>query len=246
MTLKQDVTVIIDKLGSTKPQEINSGLSLLDKCLRNLVPSLRRVQSSGTIDARLSAFVSLQESFHYNLVNAMISIYHTNAFIRNSSSLIWANSLLCGLLLIHPDSRHLFSTTSNMLLMLLFLDPSHHLYLSETCGSFVSLMIHILLKIPKNMRVFEQCGGCLIIIRLLQLSPGYDDSNDENPQSSASQQTVYFKLVEFLIFYMTDEPDINDPSVPLLSVREKADLFRPDFPAIEELVDNLNNLSTMR
>lgn len=240
VSLKQDAISIVDNLRSTKTQDIHHGLAQLDKLLKSLIPSIRRAQTSGTMDSKLTAFTVLQESFHYNIAAAMISLYQNGSFYRNSSSLVWANTLLMGLLLIHADSRDVFSNNAHMLLMLLFLDPSHHAYMADTCASFVSLMIHILLKNPKNMRVFERCGGCLIIIRLLSLSPTEDESHN-----LSEQQTVYFKLVEFLIFYMTEEPENIQSGVPTLSVQEKANLFRPDFPGIEELVENLNDLTTM-
>lgn len=235
--LQREILAIVDALASSSYHEIVLGLVTLESMLHGLVPLVKKFLKSGVHDPRLAAFVSLQDSFQFNLASGLISSYRTFAEIgpvAESTTVVLANRLLQGILLVHPESRNLFGTKGNMQLMLSFLDLE---VFAAECVSFVSLFIHILLKNIKNMRVFEACGGCLRIIRHLQLS------SLEN--SNVLQQNLHFKVIEFLIFYLTDEAELQDQSVPVLSVEEKADLFRPDFPAIEELIDNLNDLTSL-
>lgn len=242
MLLRKALESIIEQLNSGDVESVESGITEVDLLLRSLAPAIQKLHSSGSMDPRLRAFIALQENFQYNLANELLEAYRTlQGSKRKTSTLIQINTAMMGLLLIHAESRRLFSKKANMLLILSFLDPKSPAYSVERCASFVSLLIHILLRNLRNIRVFEACGGCMAIIRLLQLSPENESVSDELAEV---QQTLHFKVVEFLIFYMTDESELKDGSVPMKTISEKASYIKPEFPAIEDLVENLNDLST--
>lgn len=239
LSLNKELAAIVESLCGSY-HEVVLGLATLDLLLLALVPLLRKHQSTGVLDPPLASLVSSQDNFQFNLVSALIQAYRTfdaNPGQVEEDQLRLANHLLQGLLLIHPELRRLFARKSAMLLMLLFLDPKHALHLLDVCTSFVSLLVPMLLKNVRNMRVFEACGGCLLVIRQLQFVPDED---------SGQKQTLYFKVIEFLIFYLTDETPLHDlpenADQPTLTIGEKADLFRPDFPGINDLIDHLRDL----
>lgn len=242
MPLLKELLAIVECLNGTNAGEIALGILSLEQLLLGLVSSVRKLHTTGVQDTKLAAFVTLQDNFQYNLTDALISAYHTLQHeTLNTSTLYLANRLLQGILLIHPDSRALFGRRKNMELMLSFLDPENPAYLVEMCISFVSLFIHMLLKSRRNMRVFEACGGCLRVIRHLHISLDPRDAS-----RNLLQQNLHFKVIEFLIFYLTEEKDLQDQaSVPTLTVAQKADLFRPEFPEIEDLIENLNDLTRL-
>lgn len=236
--MHSQLAAIVDTLTSDSIEEIRLGLFTLDALLYELVPSIRKKHESGASDDRLAAFISAQDNFKYNVASAMVlayrtfSDYHEN--VQNETILL-ANRLLLGLLLIHPESRNTFGYRRNMRLMVLLLDPENPLFLVELCDSFISLLMHILLQNVRNMRVFEQCGGCHQVIRHLDPQKG-------NGNNAAAQQHLYFKVVEFLIFYLTDESGLGDDT---RTIQEKAGLFRPDFPGIDDILANLNDLTSL-
>ncbi|KAF3993412.1 hypothetical protein FT663_00435 [Candidozyma haemuli var. vulneris] len=246
MPLRKAIEQIIEKANSGNVGVIEDGINQLESLLKSLTPSIQKSHTSGSMDSRLLAFITLQENFQYNLCSELIPAYRTlqgAGQMANTSTLIQINTAMMGLLLIHPESRNVFSKKANMSLILGFLDPDNGSYQLDRCASFVSLLIHILLRNLRNMRVFEACGGCMAIIRLLQLTP---DNNEPSEGDTAMQQTLHFKVVEFLIFYMTDESEWKDGNAPVRTVSEKAGFIKPEFPAIEDLIENLNDLSTSK
>lgn len=240
MLLSSELSEITDKLCSGSFNEAALGVAMLDTVLRSLVPAIKNSRTSGAHDARLAEFLACQDSFQLNMASALLSAYTTLLESGNSTSTILvANRLLQGLLLIHLPSRNIFSRKCAMRTVLSFLEPSYPLYLTEVCVSVVSLLVHILLKNTANMRVFEACGGPLLVIRHLQL---------DGPDPSTTEQTLRFKVVEFLIFYLGDETElglVHHNRTPTLTTQQKAELFRPDFPGINELIESLNNLTSL-
>lgn len=230
------------KLNSNDPDIVESGVQDLHELLKSLAPSIQKLHATGSIDSRLSSFISLQDNFQYNLCSELLPAYKKLAESSSRNAAIYSkmNTALMGLLLIHPDSRKVFGRTANMLLILSFLDPANTHFEPKSCHSFVSLLLHILLRNLRNMRIFEECGGCLILIRLLQPSSEQENSS---PVVTEAQQNLHFKVVEFLIFYMTDETELKDGTVPVRTIAEKIGFIKPEFPAIEDLIDNLNSLS---
>lgn len=79
--------------------------------------------------------------------------------------------------------------------------------------------------------------------KTLQLSP---ENENVAGELANIQQSLHFKVVEFLIFYMTDESELKDGRAPVRTVAEKAGYIKPQFPAIEDLIENLNDLSTQK
>lgn len=237
----KEVAAIADSLSGSY-HEVVLALGTLDSLLVSLVPSLRKLQNSGTTDTRLAALVALQDNFQHNLVAALVAAYRTfdaEPDLVEESTLSLANHLLQGMLLIHPDSRRLFARRSTMALMLSFLSAEHPLHLLDMCILFVSLLVPMLLKNLRNVRVFEACGGCLLVIRQLQFA-------STEALHAPQQQNLHFKVIEFLIFYLSDESDLTrlpeNAGVPTLTIQEKAELFRADFPGIDDLIAHLNDL----
>lgn len=114
--------------------------------------------------------------------------------------------------------------------------------------SFISLLIHILLKNARNIRVFESNKGHCVLMEKLRLSEPLLP-NLVASSGVSGQQDLNFKIVEFLVFYLVDEKeaDFHDSSagVPLRSVKDKAALIRPSFEGIDDLVANLGELKTV-
>ena len=269
-------------------QANRNGLDSLEALLRELIPYIN--DNSVSEKSPLSSFIALQDSFQYNLTALLLNIYRVSApgSPGLESQILKANTLLQGLLLLHPASRKLFSRRENMNLILVPLrkanDPSINLSIS-----LISTLVHILLKNLGNFRMFEKCGGCTTVIEHLNLlaleqqneqqqqqqqqqqqglSSGIAAQNDDdNPISNlttlsfhtamsndtiklkaSQQQDLNFKLIEFLIFYLVDEKEVNfddDTNASQLSIALKTDLFRNQFPEIDLLVENLNELKNV-
>ncbi|CAK7890896.1 hypothetical protein CAAN3_01S02652 [[Candida] anglica] len=246
------------------------GIEQLDKLLGSLVPYLQKQQKVGsTIDPEspLVRFIALQDSFEYNVTSSLLQIYKTLSKQEQSSNnpettqiLLTCNRLLQGLLLIHPPSRKLFSRKENMKLILHFINEQEQSENQSTSFnviiSFISTLVHILLKNLNNFRTFESCDGCPIVIQKLNLqelsSPNKKATVGGVMSSNLikNQQDLNFKLIEFLLFYLVDENEVNFDystisSAKKLSVTEKAELFRDVFPGIDALVENLDDLKNL-
>lgn len=241
--IQKELALIVELLLSDNVGEIQLALDSLDAFMHELVSSIKNYHYGSPADSRLLAFLQTQESFQYNLALAFVSVYRT---ISESDSqvqietILLANKLLLGILLIHPSSRTNFGIKRNMELVILFLDPESPYFLIEVCISFMSLLIHILLQNVKNMRVFEQCGGCQKVLRHLEPLAHRKDS-----ELASARQHLYFKVIEFLIFYLTDEAELAGGPGKTRTIEEKASLVRPEFPGIDDLIDNLNDLTSL-
>jgi len=237
--LEKELEAIVDTLSSDDLNQIALGLSSLDRLLHDLLPSIRKYHQGAAPDAKLAGFLAAQDSFQYNLAAAFISVYSVfdnQGSVALLEMVILANRLLLGILLVHPESRKNFGHKRSMLLIVSFLDPEHPIYSIEVCVSFISLLVHILLQNVKNMRVFEQCRGCQSVVRHL------DPKNGRG--NGTAQQNLSFKVIEFLIFYLTDETDMGGAG-EIKTIAEKASLFRPEFPGIDDLIANLNDLGSL-
>lgn len=238
MVLKE-LEAIVDTLTSDVLDQVSTGLSALDTLLHDLLPSIRKYHQGLAPDSKLSAFLAAQDNFQYNVAGALLSAYIVfgeQGEIVLAETVILANRLLLGILLVHPESRKNFGHRRSMVLMVSFLDPKHPLFSIDVCVSFISLLVHILLQNVKNMRVFEQCGGCQSVVRHLDSKEGRDNG--------PALQNLSFKVIEFLVFYLTDETELGGVG-ETKSVAEKAGLFRPEFPGIDELIANLNDLGSL-
>ncbi|KAK6204801.1 cell division protein Cdc14 [Scheffersomyces amazonensis] len=247
---------IIDLLGSTDIEDITLGINSLDEFLgQNLQSIVEHFDTSSTKSSngvKLTSFdnknilISSQDSFQYNLVSALLGYY--KVVNRDLSKIdidtaLLANRLLQGLLLIHPNSRKLFHRPSNMRVILELLEKSE-----ISLGiSLISTLIHILLKDFTNFRVFEANNGCSIIIKRFKLS-SFDINQKQTTYSTFkskryNQQDLNFKIIEFLLFYLIDERRIN---TNFKTLEQKSNLFRKDFPEIDDLIDSLNELNDLQ
>ncbi|RLV86284.1 hypothetical protein JA9_004465 [Meyerozyma sp. JA9] len=235
--MESAINNIIYKLEGQSWEEICAGVTELNDFLASLVPYVATARNSSTKHPSLARFLALQDGFQHNLASRLLCVYrYTNAAVVHDENymeiILKTNRLLQGLLLLHPDSRSVFSSASNMSCVLQFVTRKD--LPSGLMVSFVSTLIHILLKKSKNMRQFEQLNGCTAVIQHLALS-----SLTEAPQEHSQQQELNFKIIEFLLFYFIDESPLPPPR---LSTAEKIELFRPGFAHIDVLVRNLDDL----
>lgn len=270
--MEQRILAIIDNLELKDKIHITHGLKDLDELLSQLVPSViswrKNPNNAKTED--LTNLINLQNSLGFNITNALLEVYLylINDINIDIDLILTTNRLLQGLLLIHPDSRKIFNRLKNMRLVLSFLElpnnesesgkvlesdlSSKHVNIEITI-SFMSLLIHILLKSLKNFRVFEENEGCSIIIKKLKLTASLTNPQTNTgtnvPNKVLNQQDLNFKIIEFLIFYLIDESTsgitTDNDKIPTLSVKEKAEFFRPEFFGIDDLIDNLNDLKNL-
>ncbi|CUM66424.1 uncharacterized protein PRCAT00004088001 [Priceomyces carsonii] len=233
---------IIDCLDSDSFEEKHRGLDLLDHFMAELLPDIVNYRKQGLVSSKLQTFVILQGSLRYNIAQNLISYYKSEG-VSDEEYILTCNRLLQGILLLHPDSRNLFGRKATMKLVLKFLEISE---LSIPVSiSFVSTIIHILLKNLENCRVFEECGGCSVVIKKLDLSYSSSQSPQvsQNTVHEITQQNLNFKIIEFLIFYLVEEePNSN---IPTKSVKEKSAYFKDQFPNIDNVVENLDTLKTL-
>ncbi|CAK9435400.1 uncharacterized protein LODBEIA_P01270 [Lodderomyces beijingensis] len=248
--MKDDISYIIDHLDSSSEKDILQGLDLLDQFLFNLVPEIQLHVDNFTHSDQLRAFIKLQDNAALNVVSYLAKIY--NRELANDQ-LVKLNRTVQGCLLIHPASRAIFNRAKNMTRLLNVLHESNDIAVSIT---LVSTLIHIVLDEYENFRTFERCGGCGVLIRHLKLNsidefPQSKPPNHSSPISSSSpsssttaisnQQNLNFKIIEFLMLYMTEEPDNTHG----LTVKEKSKLFEKDCPEIDLLVESLIELNKL-
>lgn len=228
------VSEIIAGLSSASYPRIVHAIDNLEKYLVSLVPSIELHSK----DARLSAFLGLQDSFQYNLVAACLdahAFFRANPTLVDPIHILAANQCMCGLLLIHSDSRKLFARRSYMALVLSLLDKLSPLWRPDVCVSVLSLLVHILLKSATNLRVFEALQGLKSVSQHLYVT---DDS-----LCDASGQDLSLKVVEFFIFYLTDERGLEGEA---RSVESKKQILQPEFSGIDDLLRNLEDLTILK
>lgn len=246
--MEQDITEVVELLSSDDMPELERAVLKLNDILLELLPLIKGIRQSGAMQQhnRLTDFLALQDDFEFNIVSHLIHYYKKcwDAFESiDLEILLLSNKALQGLLLLHPGSRKVFHRRSNMLTLINFLRLPNEGKEEKTLPvkvtiSFISTTIHVLLKDLKNVRVFEENEGCTLIIGKLSKSPGVS-----LPQSNMHQD-LNFKIIEFLIFYMTEEHSISS-SQEVRSSSEKAELLRPCFAEIDSLMENINSLKNL-
>lgn len=238
-SMRKEVTNIISGLTSQSHSEIGNSLTALDSYLGSFVSSVVHLRLSQTIDSKLSAFLSLQDSFQYNLASALLDSYqYFDRFLLlvSKDHLLLANQCMCGILLLHSDLRRLFQRKCNLAIIISLLETRHPLCLPEVCTSVLTLLVHILTKSAPNLRIFEAMNGCKIVSQHLQIH--FSDS-----ETQSALEELSLKVVEFFIFYLTDEAGLDGEDTR--SVEQKVDFLRPDFPEIDALRKNLEKLSSI-
>ncbi|KAG7192931.1 uncharacterized protein KQ657_001388 [Scheffersomyces spartinae] len=221
----ETLTDIIELLESDKHEIVVSGLDKLESVLSDLVPLIR----NGSIEN--NPFVTLQDTFDHNIASHLVSVYDSLAKEEDEDlliRLIQCNTLLQGLLLVHPRSRVIFHQNSNMKAILEVLDLTSDI---DVLISIVSTIVHIILKDLDNYRSFERCGGCIKVMRKFDLT-------------NQAKSDLNYKIIEFLIVYLIDEEALNPTKTQKKSISEKAQLLEPEFAEIHHLIANLNDLKT--
>lgn len=232
-SMEKQLDPIIFGLTSKSYKQIVNAIGSLKSFLSAFVSSAQLLRQTQTVDSRLGNLIALQDSFQYNIASALLQAYEFLSLNLSfdPESLLTANQCMCGLLLIHPNLRKLFERESNMALIILLLNKQTALRNPNVCISSLSLLVHILVNSAPNLRVFEKLGGCKSVSQHI---PRFDTDKSDLEELS-------LKVVEFFIFYLTDEIGLEGKT---RSVEEKTELLRPDFPAIDELRRNLEDLST--
>lgn len=235
--------------------DISSGLDSIDQLLKSLLPDIVTFKTTKVMSNSLKRLIKLQDSFRYNLMGNLVecldTFYHQSGI--EPETLIQYNRIIQGLLLIHPPSRSIFTSTKNMKSLLQFIEiPSkvdstiefHNNHISlvlfEITIGFITSLLHILLKNLDNFRVFETCNGCDIIINKLNLT-----NVPPKLPNIFNQQDLNFKIIEFLIFYLSDELSIDDIANKK-SIKEKSNYFRNYFTDIDSLLESFNDLKTIK
>lgn len=287
--VKSTLDDIIQKLSSSKLEIECEGIEDLDKLLfqwlpqiifyqKNLnnlrSPSKQHCKSTNNISKtckELLIFIELQDFLEYNLMNHILN-YLRNV-LKNlqeaiSETFFTAHSLIQGILLLHPKSRHLFRVSSNMDTVLAFLkfpsdesksrntiftntNDAEKKISIEAAITLVTTLIHVLTNDFHCFRTFEQCNGCTILIKhfFVDASIFNIHKSISSPSVDVSSECIYrfqdlnFKLIEFLIFYYHEEEYETESRFEIKTDAEKSDMFRPNFPYIDNLIENFNKLS---
>ena len=134
-------------------------------------------------------FQILQDNFQYNLLQYLLPIYDKYELTLNDYLL--SNQIIQGILLIHPNSKRIFSINHHNMKIILDLlmaatIPTTTTIIRDSANdnmklsiSLISTLIHILLKNYDNYRIFEDLNGCSILIKHFKLS-SFENINDQN------------------------------------------------------------------
>ncbi|WLF77249.1 hypothetical protein PVL30_000960 [Lodderomyces elongisporus] len=260
--MKDDVASIIDYLDTSSVTQTTYGLHILDHLLFRLIAEIE-TQSESHPSELLQEFIDTQDNVAFNLVSYLVDAYRYDLPEKEQLLL---NRSIQGCLLIHPASRLVFNRAKNMKRLLHVLSDSPK---TSITVAVISTLIHVLLKCPTNYRVFEACGGCSIVIRHLRLNSADEISQPAatattsvsgqiartSTSSAFDQQTLNFKIIEFLMLYLSEEEEQEeqegegegfDHYKQRKTVQEKAKLFEKEFPEIDLLIENLNSLGSLQ
>ncbi|KAL6452323.1 hypothetical protein SBY92_001581 [Candida maltosa Xu316] len=235
--MEKQILDIVESLTSNELPTIITGLQDLDTLLYNLLPSIKIYHQFKSHDSNLKNFINLQNNFQFNLMQYLVPIY--NYDLSNENYLL-LNKLVQGLLLIHPTSKKVFNISKNMKVLLDLLETNTS---KELIISLISTLIHVLLKNFDNYRVFENLNGCGIIIKHFKLTSFENLQSDTGEKEKDSDNNnLNFKIIEFLMLYLLEE--VNNPTGSK-SIEEKSQFFIKDFPEIDSLIENLNQLNNL-
>lgn len=238
--VEKTIAAITRLLSVKNETSIENGLNQLQTLLMAMLPQIEQQKQLVTKTARLGKFLRLQDNFKYNIAWRLQQCLgflfdHINDIPLNM--VITFTRLFQGILLLHENSRCIFTDDEEMNKVLRFIELDNDECGFEITIGFISLLVHILLKNYDNFRTFERCGGCSVVIRKLNLE---DFQLVKSESRTINQQTLNFKIIEFLIFYFTEESgDVKR------TVHQKAELFKPEFPGINTLIESLNDLHTL-
>lgn len=229
MNLEQQILDIIDYLDSSDLGRVAIGVDKLDGLLHQLLPSIKQYHQQQQNDV-IDKFIRLQDNFQYNMAGYLLNYYRIQ---QDAKQTIKCNQCLQGLLLLHKQSRKLFNRKSNLQLIVSTLKNGQDI---DVIISTITTIIHILLKDLQNFRNFEDLLGCSIIIKYLNFDKMIEQVKD------VKDQKLNFKIIEFLIFYLIDESNMVGLG-PTKSIQEKSNLFKQEFPEIDQLIYSLRELN---
>lgn len=279
--MEQELTQIINLLTSNELPTTLTGLEQTHKLLMSLLPSIKQYQNllmntnnnalmynqrhikQNRDLQQLIQFQILQDNFQYNLLQYLLPIYDKYELTLNDYLL--SNQIIQGILLIHPNSKRIFSINHhNMKIILDLLDGCNNTNNNNNNKdsandniklsiSLISTLIHILLKNYDNYRIFEDLNGCSILIKHFKLSSFENindqnntntntNSNNNNNEDEELNNNLNFKIIEFLMLYLSEEIDNSRGGK---SIQEKSQFFINDFPEIDSLIENLNQLNNL-
>lgn len=187
-------------------------------------------------DMNFSWYMSVQSGFQSNVAT------HLLTFLRRSLAQLattadkgeqrqirtWicqALNLLQGTLLLHPQSRSLFTRQFNMLFLLKLFDVDDEEIHLEAMQAIVAALVDR----PANLRTFEDSRGLKSVSELFL-----------RPQTS---HKVKVKVLEFLYFYLIPEQSQagEHAEIGLRTTEQKQRLLGRYFSNIEALVKDLND-----
>lgn len=227
--MEQQILDIIDLLDSGELDTVSRGVDQLDELLYQLLPAIKQYHHQQQQNETIDAFIKLQDNFQYNLAGYLLNYYR----LQDDAIIIKCNQCLQGLLLLHKPSKKLFHRKSNLQLIIRTLQNGSNI---DTIISTITTIIHILLKDLTNFRNFEDLNGCSIIIKYLNFDKMIE------PRQDLQEQKLNFKIIEFLIFYLIDETNMVNLG-PTKSIEEKSNLFKHEFPEIDQLIKSLRELN---
>ncbi|TID18971.1 cell division control 14 SIN component [Venturia nashicola] len=172
--------------------------------------STRKTLQDLPSDPAFREFFRLQDSFEYNVSSRLIAtLERLLSTPPGTSDMLILSTLqtLQGTLLLHPPSRHHFSLSINMTLLLDLLDSTNPAGIQS---SALLVLVSALLGEPRNARAFENEGGLEVVTSLLG--------------RKGTDRRVKGEIVEFLWFWLSPEtPPTTTPesSPPVTAVRMK-------------------------
>ncbi|TVY80296.1 Cell division control protein [Lachnellula suecica] len=142
-------------------------------------------------DPGFRAFFMMQDSFEGNIAVRLIALLDKLLgqadSMENERLIMKTLELMQGVLLLHPQSRNLFSKDYIMNQLFDLLEPS---WCPATQTFTIAVLVAALLDSPQNIRNFEENDGLLVITSALR---------------SDTTRSVKMKLMEFIYFYLMPE-----------------------------------------
>lgn len=161
-------------------------------------------------------YLMLQYTFHSNVATHLFrflqrlctySRNETNAAQIGDFALTTAD-LLQGAVLLHRDSRSLFSRKPSMSVLVSFLDST---WPKEVESCVIQLLVCCCAETPQNLRTFESVGGFESVSGLFV--------------SNETAVEVKYKVLEFLYFYLIPETQ-EEPAAATMQSSQTA-IFHP-------------------
>ncbi len=170
-------------------------------------------------------FISLQNSFEYNMTTHLLNVLRSsiNSSEQNSNldpvrtSLLLKNLQAC--LLLHPQSRAIFGKPYNLMLLLDLLNSTID---SDIVIACIPALVSAMVRNVKVIRTFEDLMGPKIICDLLKTKAREDSVRSRQNQKRKLEadkeleniREVQVKVLEFLFFYLIPEAPAATGTTP--------------------------------